>query len=156
MRGAPRIDIRAGAVRRSGHHRLFARRDLSDHAGHRRRPLSTAGGNDLRISLRRRTDRRNALSVRHRAHLAVLRRARRNVSPAGWRGDDYAAGEKNMKALIGGTIYPNPTDEPIGDGVVLIDGDTIASVGTSAPPPEATIIDCSGLTITAGFWNSHV
>ena len=61
-----------------------------------------------------------------------------------------------MKALIGGTIYPNPTDEPIGDGVVLIDGDTIASVGTSAPPPVATTIDCTGLTIAAGFWNSHV
>jgi len=55
-----------------------------------------------------------------------------------------------MKALIGGTI------DSIRDAVVLIDGDTIASVSIEAPPADATIIDCTGLTITAGFWNSHV
>lgn len=61
-----------------------------------------------------------------------------------------------MKALIGGTIHRSASDEPIRGGVVLIDGDTIASVGTEAPPAGATLIDCAGLTITAGFWNSHV
>jgi imidazolonepropionase-like amidohydrolase len=61
-----------------------------------------------------------------------------------------------MKALVGGTVYVDPHADPIRDGVVLIDGGRIAEVGTAAPPAEATIIDCSGLTVTAGFWNSHV
>lgn len=62
-------------------------------------------------------------------------------------------------ALVGGTIHANSTDEPIRDGVVLIEGDTIAGVGTRtsvAISQGAQTLDCSGLTITAGFWNSHV
>ena len=59
-----------------------------------------------------------------------------------------------MKALVGGTVYA--TDEPLKDGVVLIDGDTIVSVSREAPPRDAEIIDCRGATVTAGFWNSHV
>jgi len=62
-------------------------------------------------------------------------------------------------ALVGGTIYVSPTTEPIRDGVVLIQGGTIAGVGSRAllPVPETVqSIDCSGRAITAGFWNSHV
>ena len=62
-------------------------------------------------------------------------------------------------ALIGGTIHASPTEEPIRDGVVLIDGDTIAAVGSRASvklPKRADVLDCSASTITAGFWNSHV
>ena len=62
-------------------------------------------------------------------------------------------------ALVGGTIYTSPTDVLIRDGVVLIRNGTIAAVGRKAavPIPRNTqTIDCSGLTITAGFWNSHV
>jgi len=62
-------------------------------------------------------------------------------------------------ALVGGTIYASPTDEPIRDGVVLIQGGKIAAVGSRAQvkiPRTAQTLDCSGLTITAGFWNSHV
>jgi len=62
-------------------------------------------------------------------------------------------------ALIGGTIHASPTEEPIRDGVVLIDGDTIAAVGSRASvklPKGADVLDCSASTITAGFWNSHV
>ena len=62
-------------------------------------------------------------------------------------------------ALIGGTIHASPTEEPIRDGVVLIQGDTIAAVGNRASvklPKRADILDCSASTITAGFWNSHV
>jgi imidazolonepropionase-like amidohydrolase len=64
-----------------------------------------------------------------------------------------------MMALAGGTIYTNPVDEPVRDGVVLIDGAKIAAVGSKASveiPADAQTIDCSGLTIAAGFWNSHV
>jgi imidazolonepropionase-like amidohydrolase len=62
-------------------------------------------------------------------------------------------------ALVGGMIYTNPTDSPIRNGVVLVTGEKIVGVGSRAslPVPRGTrVIDCSGLTITAGFWNSHV
>ena len=59
-------------------------------------------------------------------------------------------------ALVGGTVYVSPTDEPITNGVVLVGGDKIAAVGNVQVPPFAKTLDCSGLTITAGFWNSHV
>src|SRR5437016_11454385 len=64
-------------------------------------------------------------------------------------------------ALVGGTIYVSPTEEPIRNGVVLIninDG-KLAGVGTRSQvkiPQTAQVVDCAGRTITAGFWNSHV
>ena len=61
-------------------------------------------------------------------------------------------------ALVGATIYASPTEEPIRDGAVLIQGGKIAAVGTKAAvqtTQNVQAIDCSGLTITAGFWNSH-
>src|SRR4051794_3211078 len=48
-------------------------------------------------------------------------------------------------ALIGGTA-----------GVVLMEGEKIAAVGDVELPPDVEKLDCSGLTITAGFHNSHV
>ncbi len=66
---------------------------------------------------------------------------------------------KEDLALVGGTIYVNPTDEPIRDGVALIQGGKITAVGSRAQvqiPQSFRTIDCAGLTITAGFWNSHV
>jgi imidazolonepropionase-like amidohydrolase len=62
-------------------------------------------------------------------------------------------------ALVGGTIYASPTEQPIRNGVILIDAGKIVTVGSRASvrvPRGIQIIDCSGLTITAGFWNSHV
>ena len=62
-------------------------------------------------------------------------------------------------ALVGATIHIGPTEEPIRDGVVLIQGEKIVSVGSRAQmqfPEAAHILDCFGLTITAGLWNSHV
>jgi imidazolonepropionase-like amidohydrolase len=62
-------------------------------------------------------------------------------------------------ALVGATIYTTPTEEPIRDGVVLIQGEKIVSVGSRAQmqfPETAHVLDCFGLTITAGLWNSHV
>ena len=61
-------------------------------------------------------------------------------------------------ALVGGTIYVDPT-EVVPDGVVLLHGETIAAVGTKRDieiPSEAHVIDCTGRVVTAGFWNSHV
>lgn len=62
-------------------------------------------------------------------------------------------------ALVGGTIYASPTDAPIGDGVILVRDGKIVAVGSrgSVPiPPDAAVLECSGMTIVAGFWNSHV
>ena len=62
-------------------------------------------------------------------------------------------------ALVGGTIYVSPTEEPIEDGVVVVDGGKIAAVGSRTVvdiPSSGQLLNCSGFTITGGFWNSHV
>lgn len=62
-------------------------------------------------------------------------------------------------ALVGGTIYVSPTEDPIRDGVVLTRDGKITAVGKRASvriTPGIETIDCSGSTITAAFWNSHV
>jgi len=65
--------------------------------------------------------------------------------------------EDGYLALLGSTIYQDPTTGPIHDGVVLIRDGKIAEVGPRATiPPGAQTLDGSGLTVVAGFWNSHV
>jgi imidazolonepropionase-like amidohydrolase len=66
----------------------------------------------------------------------------------------YFDGDRSVTALVGGTVYADP-DTELRNAVVLIEGDTIIAVGTDVPP-KGKVIDCAGLTITAGFWNSHV
>ena len=60
--------------------------------------------------------------------------------------------------LTGARILPSPTDAPIEEGVVVIRDGKIAEIGAAgvAPPAGARVIDCKGLVVTAGFWNSHV
>ncbi|HEY8182899.1 MAG TPA: amidohydrolase family protein [Thermoanaerobaculia bacterium] len=62
-------------------------------------------------------------------------------------------GGRSVTALVGGTVYVDC--DTVRDATVLIDGETIAAVGGDIPA-NANVIDCAGLTITAGFWNSHV
>lgn len=62
-------------------------------------------------------------------------------------------------ALVGAKIYPSPSEPPIENGTILVHDGRIVAVGQSAKtkvPRDATIIDCKGLVVTAGFWNSHV
>jgi imidazolonepropionase-like amidohydrolase len=62
-------------------------------------------------------------------------------------------------ALVGGKIYLSPSEVPIEGGTVLVHGGVILSVGPMAQikvPRGSTVIDCKGLVVTAGFWNSHV
>lgn len=62
-------------------------------------------------------------------------------------------------ALVGARIYPSPTEPAIQDATILVHDGRIVALGPSAAikvPRDATIIDCKGLVITAGFWNSHV
>jgi imidazolonepropionase-like amidohydrolase len=62
-------------------------------------------------------------------------------------------------ALVGAKIYPSPTEEAIENGSILVHDGRIVAIGPSAAvkvPHDATVIDCKGLVVTAGFWNSHV
>jgi len=72
---------------------------------------------------------------------------------------ELASPPSDYSALVGATIYVSPTEAPIHDGVVLIQGEKIVAVGARAQmqfPETAHVIDCFGLTVTAGLWNSHV
>lgn len=62
-------------------------------------------------------------------------------------------------ALVGARVYVSPTEPVIEHGVILVQGETIKAVGQMDSvhlPANIEKLDCSGLTITAGFWNSHV
>jgi imidazolonepropionase-like amidohydrolase len=62
-------------------------------------------------------------------------------------------------ALVHAKIYPSPTEPPIENGAILVHAGRILAVGPTAAikiPRHATVIDCNGLVVTAGFWNSHV
>ncbi len=62
-------------------------------------------------------------------------------------------------ALVGARIYPSPTESAIENGSILIRNGRIVAVGPAAAvriPHRTTVIDCKGLVVTAGFWNSHV
>lgn len=69
------------------------------------------------------------------------------------------SGENNRLALVGAKIYPSPNAPPITNGVVLIRNGRIVAVGKKHRvriPNHTALIDCRGLTLVAGFWNSHV
>jgi imidazolonepropionase-like amidohydrolase len=62
-------------------------------------------------------------------------------------------------ALVGGTVYVDPSEEPIRAGVVLVENGMVKAVGRvgiTSIPQGIEIIDCSGMTVVPGFWNSHV
>lgn len=62
-------------------------------------------------------------------------------------------------ALVGGQVYRTPDAPPLADAVVVTSGGVITALGPRgavAIPPDAQQIDCTGKTIVAGFWNSHV
>jgi imidazolonepropionase-like amidohydrolase len=67
--------------------------------------------------------------------------------------------EDRVLALIGAKVYPSPTAAPILDAVVVSSGGVIAAIGRRGEiniPQDARVLDCSGKTVVAGFWNSHV
>jgi imidazolonepropionase-like amidohydrolase len=70
---------------------------------------------------------------------------------------DKAPGE--ALALVGGTVYTAPGAAPVADAVITASDGKISAVGKRGEvkiPKGAKVIDCSGKTIVAGFWNSHV
>ena len=65
-------------------------------------------------------------------------------------------------ALVHAKVYPSPADPPIEDGTILVHNGRIRALGPSANlkvprlARAVTVLDCHGLVVTAGFWNSHV
>jgi imidazolonepropionase-like amidohydrolase len=61
-------------------------------------------------------------------------------------------------ALVGGKIYPSPTEVPIENGSIVVHEGRVLAVGPSATikiPRDAKVIECKDSVVTAGFWNSH-
>ena len=62
-------------------------------------------------------------------------------------------------ALVGGTVI-NPADgKVVEDALVVIDGDSIESVGSrrdSSVPAGARVLDCKGKFILPGYIDTHV
>jgi imidazolonepropionase-like amidohydrolase len=61
--------------------------------------------------------------------------------------------------LLGGSVYASPDAAPLSDAVVVISSGVITAIGSrnDVPvPQDARVIDCTGKTVVAGFWNSHV
>src|SRR5947209_2866485 len=71
-----------------------------------------------------------------------------------------AIGSANAQTLVlmGGTVYASPDATPLTDAVVVMSEGVITTIGkrNEVHIPGAPMIDCTGKTIVAGFWNSHV
>ena len=59
-------------------------------------------------------------------------------------------------------VYPSPGAPPLEDAVLVVQDGRVASLRQASSkvagpmPHAATVIDCTGMTVTAGLWNSHV
>src|SRR5258708_26006984 len=72
-----------------------------------------------------------------------------------------AAGSVNAQtvALTGGSVYASPEAAPLADAVIIATNGVITAIGSRSEvqiPADISVIDCTGKTIVAGFWNSHV
>jgi imidazolonepropionase-like amidohydrolase len=74
-------------------------------------------------------------------------------------GSIYSTARAQTLALVGGRVYASPDAAPLTDAVVVATGGVITAIGSRSEvqiPHDARVIDCTGKTIVAGFWNSHV
>jgi imidazolonepropionase-like amidohydrolase len=70
-----------------------------------------------------------------------------------------ATADAQTLALVGRRVYASPDAAPLADAVVVTTGGVITAIGSRSDvqiPQGARVIDCTGKTIVAGFWNSHV
>ena len=61
--------------------------------------------------------------------------------------------------LTGGNVIKSPDAAPLADAVVVTSNGVITAIGRRSEvqiPKDARVIDCTGKTVVAGFWNSHV
>jgi imidazolonepropionase-like amidohydrolase len=66
---------------------------------------------------------------------------------------------EHTRVLVGAKIYPSAQARPIDDGIIIIEDGHIVKLGErgAVPIPRGSdVLDCSGLVIVPGFWNSHV
>jgi predicted amidohydrolase YtcJ len=69
------------------------------------------------------------------------------------------AESRNKLALIGARIYPAPDAKPILNGIVIVANGQIVRVGerdSRILPKGIRTIGCTGKTLVAGLWNTHV
>ena len=70
-----------------------------------------------------------------------------------------AAAHAQTLALVGGKVYASPEAAALDDAVVVATDGVLAAIGSRSDvqiPSGARVIDCTGKTVVAGFWNSHV
>ncbi len=62
--------------------------------------------------------------------------------------------------LVHARVYPAPGATPLENAMVVVHDGKIVSLSTPRRPVRvprgAEVIDCTGLSVTAGLWNSHV
>ena len=59
--------------------------------------------------------------------------------------------------LVHARVYASPGTVPMDDATVVLRDGRIASVGRAVRVPRgAEVLDCTGMSVTAGLWNSHV
>jgi imidazolonepropionase-like amidohydrolase len=74
-------------------------------------------------------------------------------------GETCTTASAQTVALTGGTVYASPETVPLADAVVIATNGVITAIGSRSEvqiPVDIRVIDCTGKTIVAGFWNSHV
>ena len=72
-----------------------------------------------------------------------------------------AAAQASDLKFVHATVYTTPDQPPLHDAAILIHNGKITAVGPTASIKDLRLAgvgtyDCTGMTITAGFWNSHV
>jgi imidazolonepropionase-like amidohydrolase len=71
----------------------------------------------------------------------------------------FSAAYAETIAFEGATVYVSPFEPPIASGTVIAVDGRITAVGPRSAtkiPAGARVVDCKGMTLTSGFWNSHV
>ena len=59
--------------------------------------------------------------------------------------------------LVHARVYPSPGAAPTDNATIVLHDGRIASIGRAARVPRgAEVLDCTGMSVTAGLWNSHV
>ncbi len=69
------------------------------------------------------------------------------------------AQQGKIKALVGGTLIDGFSSTPIRNSVIIIEGDRIKAVGTTATlevPAGAEVISTEGMSVMPGLWDMHV
>lgn len=74
----------------------------------------------------------------------------------------FAPAQASDLVLLHARVYTAPDAAPLEDATIQVHDDRIASLsqlhsgGAARMPRGATIIDCTGMSVTAGLWNNHV